>query len=64
MSIANGLEMEMLAHCNYKIATIEFPSMITPYSVYLIKVDLAIAHTPLAPVMDPCYLNFDPIIID
>lgn len=63
-SIANGLEMEMKANENYKIASITLPIKNSDYEVRVIRADLAIAHTPDSPSMDDRYLELDPIIIN
>ena len=61
MSIANGLEMEMKANTNYKIASITFENDGSCFDARVTRADLAIAYTPLPPVMDDQYLEFDPI---
>ena len=63
-SVANGLEQQVDKDTEYKLATIILPLYKgKKYQVKIIRADLAIAFTPLPPVMDERYLQFTPITI-
>lgn len=64
MSIANGLEMPMERNKDYKLATVILKGDNTRYSVKIVRIDLAIALTPMAPEIDTVCYEFMPITIN